>query len=144
MCQAAKSGHVNTARQLRQLSLPDTKWHSAPVDWVSALIPTTRFRDAILTMIARFAKRGIIIPCHKDMTADDVVYLFLRDVIRLKGCPRPIVYEGDKLFESQAWKDLAHHFKITFGSLCSPVTVLLPACCLPVTFLAPLAPLLLP
>ena len=46
------------------------------------------------------------------MTADDLVYVFLREVIRLKGCPPQIVSDRDKLFESQAWKELAQRFKI--------------------------------
>ena len=46
------------------------------------------------------------------MTANDLVYVFLREMIRLKGCPRQIVSDRDKLFESQVWQELAHRFKI--------------------------------
>ena len=38
--------------------------------------------------------------------------MFLREVIRPKGCPRQIVSDRDKLFESHAWKELALRFKI--------------------------------
>ena len=46
------------------------------------------------------------------MRAADLVYVFLREVIRLKGCPRQIVSDRDKVFESQAWEELAQRFKI--------------------------------
>ena len=46
------------------------------------------------------------------MTADDPVDVFLRGLIGLKGCPPQIVSDRDKLFESQAWIELAHRFKI--------------------------------
>ena len=92
--------------------MPDTKWHSVSVDWVSGLPPTTRGHDAIMTVVDRFSKRGMFIACRKDMTADDLIYVFLREVVRLKGCPRQIVSDRDKLFESQAWKELAQRFKI--------------------------------
>ena len=82
------------------------------IDWVSALPPTTRGHDAIMTMVDRFSKRGMFIPCRKDMTADDLIYVFLREVVRLKGCPQQNGSDRDKLFESQAWKELAQHFKI--------------------------------
>ena len=111
-CQAAKSGHVNIAKQPRPLPVPDTKWHSLSVDWVSGLPLTTRGHDAIMTVVDRFSNRGMFIPCRKDMTADDLVYVFLREVIRLKGCPRRIVSDRDKAFQSQGWKELAHRFKI--------------------------------
>ena len=87
VCQPAKSRHVDTARLPRPLPVPDTKWHSVPIDWVSGLPPTTRGHDAIMTVVDRFSKRGMFIPCRKDLTADDLIYVFLREVIRPKGCP---------------------------------------------------------
>ena len=54
----------------------------------------------------------MFIHCRKDMTADDLVYVFLHELIRLKGCPLQNASNRDKLFESQAWKKLAQHFKI--------------------------------
>ena len=110
--QAAKSRCVDTARQRRPLPMPDTKWHSVSVDLVSGLPSTTGGHDAITTVVARFPKRGMFIPLRKDMTADDLVYVFLRKVIRLKGFPRQIVSDRDKLFESQAWKGFAQRFQI--------------------------------
>ena len=65
-----------------------------------------------MTVVNRFSKRGMFNPCRKDMTADDLVYVFLREVIGLKGCPRQIVSDRDQLLESQAWKELAQRFKI--------------------------------
>ena len=59
-----------------------------------------------------FGSVEMFIPCCKDMTADDLGYVFLREVIRLKGCLRQIVSDRDKLFPSQAWKELGQRFKI--------------------------------
>ena len=112
VCQAAKSRRVDTATVPRPLPVPDTKWHTVSIDWVSGLPPTTRGHDAIMTVVNGSSKRGMFIPCRKDMTADDLIYVFLREVVRLKGCPRQIVSDRDKLFESQAWKELAQPFKI--------------------------------
>ena len=58
VCQAAKSRQVDTARLPRPLPVPDTKWHSVSIDWVSGLPPTTRGHDAIMTVVDRFWKRG--------------------------------------------------------------------------------------
>ena len=112
VCQAAESRYVNTARLPGPLPLPGTKWHSVSVGWVSGLPSTTLSHDAIMTVVHLFLKRRIFIPCRKDMTADALVYLFLREVIPLKGCSRQIVSDRDKLFESQACKELAHRIKI--------------------------------
>ena len=112
MCRAAKSRCVDTARQPRPLPVPDTKWHSVSVDWVSGLPFTTRGHHAIMTVVDRFSKRGMFIPCRKDMTAEDLLYVFLREVIRLKGCRQQIIFDRDRRFESQAWKDLVQRFQI--------------------------------
>ena len=65
-----------------------------------------------MTVVDRFSKRRIFILWRNDMTGDDLVYVFLREVIRLKGCPRQMVSDQEKLFKSEAWKELAHRFKI--------------------------------
>ena len=96
----------------RPLPVPDTKRHSVSTDRVAGLPPTTRGHDAIMTVVERFSERGMFIPCRKDMPADDLIYVFLREVIPLKGCPRQIASDRDKLFESQAWKELAQRFQI--------------------------------
>ena len=112
VCQTAISRRADTARVPRPLPVPDTKLHSVSIDRVSGLPPTTRSHDAIMTVVDGFSKRGMFIPCRKDMTADDLIYVFLHEVVRLKGCPRQIVSDRDKLFESQALKELAQRFKI--------------------------------
>ena len=106
MCQATKSQLINSARKPRALLVPDTRRLGL---WTA---PTTRRHNAIMTVVHRFSKRGMFIPCRKDMTADDLVCLSLREVIRLKGCTRQIVSDRDKLFEYQGCKEIAHRFKI--------------------------------
>ena len=64
--QTAKSRHVDTTRQPTPLPVPDTKWHSVALDWVSGLPSTTRGHDAIMTLVDRFSKRGMFIPCRWD------------------------------------------------------------------------------
>ena len=81
------------------------------IDWVSGLPSTTRGHDAIITVVDRFSKCVMFIPCRRDVTADDLVYVFLHEVIGLKGCPRQTVSHQDKLFDPQAWKELAQCFK---------------------------------
>ena len=111
VCQAAKFRRINAARQPRRLRVPDTKWHSVSVDRVSGLPSTTRGHDAIMTVFDPISKHGMFIPCRKDETADDLVSVFLREVIRLKGCLRQIVSNRDKLFESEAWKEFGTAFQ---------------------------------
>ena len=111
MC-VKRLSHGDTARQPRPLPVPDTKWHSVSIDWVLGLPSTARGHDALMAVVDGFSKCVMFIPCGKNTTADDLVYVFLHGVIRLKGCPRQILSDGEQLFESLAWKELAHRFKI--------------------------------
>ena len=109
VCQAAKSRRVDTARVPGPLPVPDSKWHSVSIDWVSGLPPTTRGHHDCGRPILQAWN---VYPLPHDITAEDLIYVFLREVIRLKGCCRQIVSNRHKLFESQAWKELAQRFKI--------------------------------
>ena len=100
------------ARQPRPLPVPETKWHIVSVDLASGLPPSTRGHVAIMTGVDRLWKFGVFIPCRKDMTANDLGYVFLHGVIRLKACPRQIHYDQDKLVKSKAWTELAQRCKI--------------------------------
>ena len=112
VCQAAISRHVNTARWPRPLPVPNTKWHSVSIHWVSGLPLTTPGHDAIMTVVHRFLMSGIFIPCCKDLKAPDLACVFYRKVIRLNGCPRQIVSDRDMLFDFQEWKELGYRFRI--------------------------------
>ena len=112
VCQASQSRHVNTARQQQPLPVPDTKRHSVSIDCFSRLPPTMRGHEPIMTLVDRFPKRGMFIPCRNDMTAEDLMYVFLGEVTSPKGCPRQVMCVRDKMFQSQAWRDLALQFKI--------------------------------
>ena len=65
-----------------------------------------------MTVVEWFSKPGMFIPCRKDMTAEDLVCVFLLEVTPLKGCPRQIESDQDKLVESQAWNQLAQRFTV--------------------------------
>ena len=65
VCEAAKSRRVDTARLPRPLSVPDTKWHSVSIDWVSGLPPTTRGHDAIMTVVDRVSQAWNVHPLRQ-------------------------------------------------------------------------------
>ena len=73
VCQETGPQHVNNARQPEPLPVLDTKGHSVSIDWVSGLPRTKRGHDAIMTVVDRFLKRRMFMPCCKDITADNLI-----------------------------------------------------------------------
>ena len=57
-------------------------------------------------VIDRFSKMAHFIPLEEDKkTAEDLAWIFAREIWRLHGLPRNIVSDHDSKFTSNTWKD---------------------------------------
>jgi len=64
------------------------------------------------------------IPCNKSDNASHTANLFFRDIVRLHGMPRTIVFDCDVMFVSYFWKTLWTKLrtKLLFSTTCHPQT----------------------
>lgn len=62
--------------------------------------------DSILTVVDKFTKYAIFIPCNESMTAVQFAKLFMRFVAAEHGLPQTIITDRDKLFTSKFWEGL--------------------------------------
>jgi hypothetical protein len=46
------------------------------------------------------------VPCHKEITTEDIVYLFIDNCYRLHGVPKVIVSDKDPRFIGEFWRSL--------------------------------------
>jgi hypothetical protein len=62
--------------------------------------------DSILVVTNRLTKYAYFIPYKEGSTAEELVYIFNRNIIANYGIPEEIINNRDKLFISKFWKSL--------------------------------------
>jgi len=78
--------------------------------------------DSIFAVVDRFSKITHFIPCHKMDNTSNIVKLFLRDIVKLHGLPKTIVFDKDPKFISHLWRNFWGRLgtKLKFSTPCPP------------------------
>jgi hypothetical protein len=111
-CQRNKSRTQKPAGLLQPLHIPERKWGSVGMDWITGLPCTAAGHDAIMVVIDRLSKLIHLIPTVTNATAPDVANLFINHVVKLHGFPSEIVSDRDVKFTSVFWKTLCEKWGI--------------------------------
>ena len=89
-----------------------------------ALPRTQRGKDAIMVVVDRFSKMAQCIPCYKTDDASYIVDLYFKEMIRLYGVPKIIVFDRDFKFLSYFWRSVWKFLgtKLLFSTAYHPQT----------------------
>ena len=104
-CQRCKTGRAGTDGLLKPLDIPEQRWSSISLDFVTGL-PASNGYDAILVITDRLTKRGHFIPTVKTIDAPGTAQLYMKEIVRLHGIPQSIVSDRDIRFVNTFWKKL--------------------------------------
>lgn len=104
-CQRCKHGLPGTAGLLKPLDIPEARWQSVSMDFITGL-PVSKGLDCILVIVDRLTKRAHFVACTKTTDAQFAAHLFFQNVVRLHGVPKSIVSDRDIRFMNSFWQSL--------------------------------------
>ena len=90
---------------LYSLLIPDRPWQSIGLDFMGPLPKSNNF-DYLLVVIDQLTSQVHLVPTMMTVTARGVMWLILKEVMRLHGIPESIVSDQDTKFTSIFWKEL--------------------------------------
>ena len=105
LCQVTKDSNQKLSGLLHSLPIPDRPWQSIGMDFMGPL-PVSNGHDYLLVVIDCFTSEVHLIPTTTQVTAKEVAWLFLKEIVRLHGVPESIVSDRDVKFTSRFWKEL--------------------------------------
>ncbi|XLS75404.1 hypothetical protein HN51_032269, partial [Arachis hypogaea] len=102
-CQKVKIEHQRPSGMLQPLEIPQWKWESIAMDFVSGLPRTRAGFDAIWVIVDRLTKSAHFLPIRMTYTLEELARLYIKEIVRLHGVPATIISDRDPRFTSRFW-----------------------------------------
>ena len=105
-CQKSKVKHQKAAGLMQLLEIPEWKWDSISMDFVTGLPSTLRGDDVIWVIVDRLAKLAHFIHINITYLISKLAEIYTRVIVKLHGVTLCIVSDRDSRFTSDFWKSL--------------------------------------
>jgi hypothetical protein len=76
------------------------------MDFITRLPASTKKKDAIMVVVDKLRKYSHFIPIKSNFTTIDIANIFMKEIFKLHGMPKEIVFDRDTKFTSNFWKSL--------------------------------------
>jgi len=106
ICQKSKVEHQKPAGLLQPLDIPEWKWDSISMDFVTGLPNTPRGFDSIWVIVDRLTKSAHFIPINISFLLEKLASIYIRVIVKAHGVPLSIVSDRDPRFTSRFWVSL--------------------------------------
>ena len=107
-CRKCQTNKTNTQKPqgfLHSFPILDKPWQSLGMDYVGPL-PQSQGNDYLLVIIDQLTSQVHLVPTMTWVTAKEVAWPFLKEIVRLHGVPKSIVSDHDTKFMSMFWHEL--------------------------------------
>ena len=104
ICQRVKAGHQRPAGLLQPLQIPEWKWDSVGMDFITGLPTSSRGNDSIWVIVDRLSKVAHFLPVKTTYQSLKLAELYIARIVSLHGVPKNIVSDRGTQFTSRFWK----------------------------------------
>ena len=108
--QQVKVEHQHPTSLLHPLPVPEWKWEVISMDFIIGLPMTWRQHDSIMVVVDKLTKATHFIPIKSTYKTHAIAKILMKDIFRLHGFPKAIVFDRDPKFTSNFWKGLFADF----------------------------------
>ncbi|XP_020963935.1 uncharacterized protein LOC110265328 [Arachis ipaensis] len=98
-----KIEYQRPSRTLQPLEIPQWKWESIAMDFVSGLPRTRADFDAVWVIVDRLTKSAQFLPIRMNYTLEELARLYIKEIVRLHVVPSTIISDKDPRFTSRFW-----------------------------------------
>jgi hypothetical protein len=105
-CQKSKVEHQKPIGLLQPLSIPEWKWDSIAMDFVTGLPRTSAGHDSIWVIVDRLTKSAHFIPIKITFPLPKLAEIYIVVIVKLHGVPSSIVSDRDPRFTSDFWSEM--------------------------------------
>eukprot|EP00253_Pinus_taeda_P010733 PITA_10733 len=105
-CQQIKAEHLHPAGLLQPLPIPEWKWETISMDFITGLPRTKKNNDSIMVVVDKLSKAAHFIPVQSTYKVVQIAHIFMQNVFKLHGLPKVIISDRDVKFTSAFWRTL--------------------------------------
>jgi hypothetical protein len=88
------------------LPIPEWKWEVITMDFITKLPKSAKQYDFIMVVVDKLTKVSHFILVKSTYKETNIVDIYMREIVKLHGLPRKIVFDKDPKFTSNFWKGL--------------------------------------
>jgi hypothetical protein len=98
--------HMRPAGLLNPLPIPNWKWDDISMDFITGLPTTRKGHDSIWVIVDRLTKSAHFLPINTSARALEYVDLYVKEIVKLHGVPKTIVFNRGPQFTAHFWEHL--------------------------------------
>eukprot|EP00253_Pinus_taeda_P012980 PITA_12980 len=105
-CQQVKAEHQHPAGLLQPLPIPEWKWETITMDFITGLSKSKKTNDSIMVVVDKLSKSAHFILVQSTYRAAQIANIFMQNIFKLHGLPKVIISDRDVKFTSAFWRTL--------------------------------------